>query len=118
MSEVYKQTHDSAGDEYGKLEPGSLNVKKGEYHPAADSAMAWIKGYMVQHPAEYLMHKEALASTALSGNRLAEICMGTIDRLAKGEPVSDRYLLGLAWTIMKLANHEEMELTESMRVDQ
>jgi len=46
------------------------------------------------------MHKEALASTALSGNRLAEICMGTIDRLAKGEPVSDRYLLGLAWTIL------------------
>jgi hypothetical protein len=34
VSEVYKQTHDSAGNEYGKLEPGSLNVKKGEYHPA------------------------------------------------------------------------------------
>jgi hypothetical protein len=37
--------------------------------------MAWLKGYMVRHPREYLMHKEALASTALSGNRLAEICM-------------------------------------------
>jgi hypothetical protein len=23
----------------------------------------------------------------------------TLDRLLKGEPVSDRYLLGLAWTI-------------------
>jgi len=64
------------------------------------------------------MHKEALASTALSGNRLAETCMGTIDRLAKGEPVSDRYLLGLAWTILKLANHDEMEETESLRMDQ
>jgi hypothetical protein len=80
--------------------------------------MAWLKGYMVQHPHEYLMHKEALASTALSGNRLAEISLGTIDRLAKGQPVSDRYLLGLAWTIMKVANHDEMELTESMRIDQ
>jgi hypothetical protein len=59
------QPYDSAGNEYGKLEPGSLNVKEGEYHPAADSAMAWLKGYMLQHPAEYLMHKEALASTAL-----------------------------------------------------
>jgi hypothetical protein len=88
-----------------------------EYHPAADGAMAWLKGYMVQHPKEWLMHKEALASTALSGNRLAEICMGTVDRLAKGQPVSDRYLLGLAWTIMKLANHKEMEKTESMRID-
>ena len=77
---------------------------------------------MLQHPAEYLMHKEALASTALAGNRLAgnrlaEICLSTIDRLAKGEPVGDRYLLGLAWTIMKLHNHDEMEPTESMRID-
>jgi hypothetical protein len=99
-----------------EAEPGT--IKEGEYHPAADSAMAWLKGYMVQHPIEYRWHKEALASTALSGNRLAEICMSTIERLANGEPVSDRYLLGLAWTIMKLANHDEMELTESMRIDQ
>jgi hypothetical protein len=99
-------------------EQENSTIKEGEYHPAADSAMAWLKGYMVQHPAEYLMHKEALASTALSGNRLAEICMGTIDRLANGQPVSDRYLLGLAWTIMKLSNHDEMEITESMRIDQ
>ena len=40
------QPYDSAGNEYGKLEPGSLNVKEGEYHPAADSAMAWLKGYI------------------------------------------------------------------------
>jgi hypothetical protein len=92
-------------------------IPAGEYHPAADSAMAWLKGYMMQYPVD-LMHKEALASSALSGNRLAEICLGTIDRLAKGESVSDRYLLGLAWTMMRLAHHDEMEETESMRVDQ
>jgi hypothetical protein len=100
---------------------GSSNpneIKANEYHPAADSAMAWLKGYMVQHPREYLMAKESLASTALSGNRLAEICMGTIERLANGRPVSDRYLLGLAWTIMRLVNTREMEFTESMRIDQ
>jgi hypothetical protein len=89
-----------------------------EYHPAADSAMAWLKGYMVEHRHDYLLAKEALASTALSGDRQAEICMSTIDRLAKGEPVSDRYLLGLAWTIMELAHHDEMEATKSLRIDQ
>jgi hypothetical protein len=98
--------------------PEHGTIWDGECHPAADSAMAWLKGFMVQHPSEYLMHKEALASSALAGNRLAEICMSTIDRLRKGEPVSDRYLLGLAWTIMKLHNHHEMEITESMRIDQ
>ena len=118
MTDQHYQPHDSAGNKYGELKPTpEATLGPTEYHPAADSAMAWLKGYMVQHPAEYLMHKEALASTALSGNRLAEICMATIDRLAKGEPVSDRYLLGLAWTIMKLHNHDQMELTESMRID-
>lgn len=118
MSDAHYEPYDKAGNKYGELKRDRSEIRVEEYHPAADSAMAWLKGYMVQHPREYLMHKEALASTALSGNRLAEICMGTIDRLANGEPVSDRYLLGLAWTIMKLANHDEMELTENMRIDQ
>lgn len=92
-------------------------IAEGSYHPAADGAMAWLKGFMVQHAGEYLQLKEALASTALSGNRQAEICMGTIERLANGEPVSDRYLLGLAWTIMELHKAEEIEETQSLRID-
>lgn len=74
-------------------------IREGEYHPAADSAMAWIKWFIVEDPARWMMIKEAVASTALSGNRLAEICHSTMERLAEGEPVSDRYLLGLAWFI-------------------
>ena len=42
---------------------------------------------------------EAFSSCAIEGNRLAEICSETLDRLLKSEPVSDRYLLGLAWAM-------------------
>jgi hypothetical protein len=118
MTDQHHQPYDSAGNKYGELKPTpGATLGPTEYHPAADSAMAWLKGYIVQHPHEYLMHKEALASSALAGNRLAEICLSTMNRLAKSEPVSDRYLLGLAWTIMKLHNNDEMDLIESMRID-
>lgn len=77
-------------------------IKEGEYHPAADSAMAWVKEWMMIDLARLLRTEEAFASTALSGNRLAEICLETLRRLEHGEPVSDRYLLGLAWTLRNM----------------
>lgn len=86
-------------------------------HPAASSAYRWLKGYMVLHPHEWAMHKEALASTALSGNFQADVCMSTIKRLADGEPVGDRYILGLAWTILKLQNFEQFESVEDNAID-
>ena len=79
-------------------------IKEGEYHPAADSAMQYVREQMLNFK-EWGMFKESVASTALSGNRLSEILMSTIDRLEKGEPVSDRYLLGLAW-VLKQKNHQ------------
>jgi hypothetical protein len=39
------------------------------------------------------------SSLALAGNRLAEVCYGTLRRLIGGEPVSDRYVSGFAWEI-------------------
>jgi hypothetical protein len=81
-------------------------IKEGEYHPAADSAMEYVKGLMTDAHQWSIWH-ESFASTALSGNRLAEICFSTMDRLNKSEPVSDRYLLGLAWI---LRNMQESEL--------
>jgi hypothetical protein len=48
------------------------------------------------------MLQESLASTAIEGNDLSEICMETLRRLVNGEPVSDRYLLGLAWMLRNL----------------
>lgn len=73
---------------------GTLNEK--EYHPAADSAMRYLNDLGKLKLMSYI---EPFASTAIEGNRLAEICHETLHRLLAGEAVSDRYLLGLAWTI-------------------
>lgn len=93
---------------------GTLTEK--EYHPAADSAMVWIKWFIASDPMRWIQIKEALASTALSGNRLSEICLSTIERLAEGSPVSDRYLLGLCWFLrdnFERDSHEQNELSRS-----
>jgi hypothetical protein len=50
-------------------------------------------------PAQLAMWRESFASSALEGNRLAEICGETLERIMTGQPVSDRYLLGLAWAM-------------------
>ena len=71
---------------------GELSIN--EYHPAADSAKAYISKLGAEN---IFMWKESFASSAIEGNRLAEICSETLERLTTGQPVSDRYLLGLAW---------------------
>lgn len=70
----------------------------GEPHPMARDAFAFIRK---QGAENLLMLAESLASCALSGNRTAEICSGTLDRILTGKPVSDRYVLGLAWFMMQ-----------------
>ena len=71
-------------------------IQEGEYHPSANSAMRWFNMWK-RNVVRYMQTREAIASTAIEGNRLSEILSGTLDRLEKGEPVSDRYLLGLCW---------------------
>lgn len=68
----------------------------GEPHPSAREALNYLQGLPV---AELMRTMEAMASCAIEGNRLAEVCVGTLDRLLTGKPVSDRYVLGLAWSI-------------------
>lgn len=82
-------------------------IKDNEHHPAADSAMRWFRQWKIEHLHNYLMIRESISSTALSGNRLAQICTGTLDRLEKGDPVSDRYLLGLCWFLRELEEAHE-----------
>lgn len=79
------------------IEIGTLEI--GEVHPAAHSAYRWIKEYTVKNAMR--MHRliEAFASTAISGNRTGDVCGETLRRIIQGEPVSDRYILGLAWTL-------------------
>lgn len=78
------------------LRMGDFELKAGEPHPAALAAMKFLQAIPLP---ELMQWNEAFASLAIEGNRLAEICSTTLDRLLSGKPVSDRYLLGLAWTI-------------------
>jgi len=76
----------------------------GEPHPAAHTAKAYI---LAQGWESLAMWQEAFASAALTGeNRLAEICSETLARLTKGQPVSDRYVLGFAWTIKTMEERD------------
>lgn len=77
-----------------KVTRGTL--KECEPHPAAFDALSWIR----RVPADELfIWRESFASNAIEGNRLAEVCGETLDRLMRGDPVSDRYVLGLAWAM-------------------
>ena len=74
-------------------------IREGEYHPAADSAMEYLRGLGL---AKLMLYQESFASCAIEGNWLAEICSETLNRLLTKRPVSDRYLLGLAWEIRNM----------------
>lgn len=80
----------------------------GEPHPMAYSAKEWIIGLICDgKTTEESMRMVAtyqgvMASCALSGNRAAEVCGETLRKLVNGEPVGDRYLLGLAWMLREM----------------
>lgn len=86
-------------------------IFSGEYHPAADSAMRWFKNYVRTQPEDYARSKMAILMAAEDSpkNRLAVICRATIERLAAGAPVSDRYLLGLVWFLKELQENKELQ---------
>lgn len=84
-------------------------IKEGEIHPSGHTAFVWYHQQNVADPIMMAMIRESIASTALSGNRLAQICAGTIDRIESGKPVSDRYVLGLCWFIRDMIEHIKAE---------
>lgn len=74
-----------------------------EHHPAADSAFVYVTDYLHRiGGTNTLVLVESFASSALSGNKTAEYCSETLRRVLCGEGVSDRYLLGLAWTLKQM----------------
>ena len=75
-------------------ERGTLNI--GEPHPSARGALEYVLSHSL---ADQMQWQGTFSSCALSGNRLAEICSETLRRVMKAEPVSDRYILGLAWAM-------------------
>ncbi len=74
----------------------SDTLEPGEPHPAAHSAFKYVKTQITP------IMIESIASAALSGSRSAEICHGTLERIRNGDPVSDRYVLGLAWMLLEI----------------
>ena len=70
----------------------------GEPHPMAQYAYAYV--FSIPLP-ELYKQLGALSSCAIESNRLAEVCAETLRRVLHYEPVSDRYLLGLAWYLQQ-----------------
>lgn len=81
---------------------GTLEI--GEFHPAATNAFRYIKNLELH---ELMMWQESFSSNAIEGDRLAEICGETLERILNGQPVSDRYVLGLAWVMRPIEKDEE-----------
>jgi len=75
------------------------SLKENECHPSTDSALVWLKTFIIENPEHWIKLKEAIFSSSLAGNRTAEIVGSTINRLESKQLVSDRYLLGLVWFV-------------------
>ena len=81
-------------------EEATLEV--GEPHPMA----FLIKQYIVNLPITDLFQwKNAMGE---SDSRAAKICLSTLDRLLAGQPVSDRYIMGLGIYLMVLEGNKEL----------
>jgi len=91
-------------------ERGTLKV--GEPHPSALIALEFIKTISYT---DLCLYQGAFSSCAIEGNRLGEICAETLNRLLKKEPVSDRYLLGLAWAIRDMEDNKERNSKDRKR---
>lgn len=87
---------------------GTLGEK--EPHPAIESAKRYLFSLNFQEWYKYL---EAFSSCAIEGNRFAEVCAETLNRLLNKQGVSDRYFLGLVWAIrdLKESDNQSLQLT-------
>ena len=68
-------------------------LTRGEIHPAAEIARNYINSIPGD---EVAILMEGMSSCAIEGNRMAEVCAGTLRRVLRDEPVGERYLMGLA----------------------
>lgn len=91
---------------YPSIKETKATLKRGEVHPSAPSALAWYRIWALDAH-RYMLVQESFASNAIEGNRLAEVCLETMQRIENDQPVSDRYLFGLVWFLRN--NIEEME---------
>ena len=95
--------------ENGTVERENMIEQRGtllpaEPHPMATEAVrvVWRVGL-----AGLQEHLEVLSSCAIEGNRLAEVCAETLRRVLNSEPVSDRYIMGLALHISSVVSKKD-----------
>ncbi len=86
------------------MNKGDLGTKP---HPMAHDAQKYIADNFTF--SELCVFASSFASCAIEGNSFGEVCGETLRRLMENEPVSDRYILGLAWF---LRNAKEAEVAE------
>lgn len=77
-------------------------LKDTEPHPSSEIARRYLISVLFKDEKRLWILRESLASCALAGNREAEVCGETLERLINKQPVSDRYFMGLAWFIWSL----------------
>lgn len=92
-------------EERGTLEPT-------EPHPATEYAREFL---LTQDLSKWI---EPFASCAIEGNRLAEVCSETLHRILDKQPVSDRYIMGLAWAIWKMRERPALGVGNIFTEDQ
>ena len=93
-----------------KQSRGTLGEK--EVHPEAHDALSFVMGLGLH---KLSMYQESFSSCAIEGNRLGEICSETLHRIMVGEPVSDRYIFGLAWAIKRMENNAPKGLKKAFQ---
>ena len=64
-------------------------------------ALQYVQEYRLTHIKEWCMMIESLSSCAIEGNQMAEELLTTINRIEKGEGVGDRWVLQLAYYLLK-----------------
>lgn len=75
-------------------------LKKGEPHPAAIEASAYLSNLSAM---DLLRWKDTFTKHEAEGNRLAAVCLLTLEKMAEGLPTGDAEVLGLAWVIKSAA---------------
>lgn len=79
------------------------DLKLGEPHPSAQGALRYVLNLGLE---KLMMYQGAFSTCAIESNRLGEVCSETLRRVMNKEPVSDRYIMGLALALMDLESTE------------
>jgi hypothetical protein len=97
-----------------KFNKGNI-LKKNEAHPACATAVKFLFAIPLGKLKELQSIMEA---NALNGNRLAKICSWSLSRFLDGKKMTDRDILGLAWTLSIMLNEQIRDEKEKKNVDQ